>query len=257
MKLPELRHVLANCPKARSAQHPRSLQGQVRRGQQVRLTQPALMRSECGDNSRRCPPRRPPQAAPRRARRAGHALGVDGKREPPAEGRKWQKIGREEQDRLRFAGPHRDGASPRAGSSRKTTQGVRGGRLCRLASSRVLVPPVPCPLPGRNGRHDAHENRPTPLHTKGGRRFRGRHARHHLSSLETAREPEPREAATATTRFLQTGTGTVQTTAISTVAITAVIFSLVDRFMASSRKRGRASRPASTGACTPPGCFML
>ena len=61
--------------------------------------------------------------------------------------------------------------------------------------------------------------------------------RHHLSSLETAREPEPREAATATTRFLQTGTGTVQTTAISTVAITAVIFSLVDRFMASSRER--------------------
>ena len=79
--------------------------------------------------------------------------------------------------------------------------------------------------------------------------------RHHLSSLETAREPEPREAATATTRFLQTGTGTVQTTAISTVAITAVIFSLVDRFMASSRERGRASRPASTGACTPPGCL--
>jgi hypothetical protein len=33
---------------------------------------------------------------------------------------------------------------------------------------------------------------------------------------------------------LQTGTGTAQTTAISTVAITAVIFSLVDRSMASS-----------------------
>ena len=34
--------------------------------------------------------------------------------------------------------------------------------------------------------------------------------------------------------FLQTGTGTAQTTAISTAAITAVIFSLVDRSMASS-----------------------
>jgi hypothetical protein len=35
-------------------------------------------------------------------------------------------------------------------------------------------------------------------------------------------------------RRLQTGTGTAQTTAISTAAITAVIFSLVDRSMASS-----------------------
>ena len=34
--------------------------------------------------------------------------------------------------------------------------------------------------------------------------------------------------------FLHTGTGTAQTTAISTAAIAAVIFSLVDRSMASS-----------------------
>ena len=40
--------------------------------------------------------------------------------------------------------------------------------------------------------------------------------------------------ATATARILQTGTGMAQTTAISTVASTAVIFSLVDRSMASS-----------------------
>jgi hypothetical protein len=37
--------------------------------------------------------------------------------------------------------------------------------------------------------------------------------------------------------FLHTGTGTAQTTAISTAAITAVIFSLVDRFTASSKER--------------------
>ena len=40
--------------------------------------------------------------------------------------------------------------------------------------------------------------------------------------------------ATPPARLLQTGTGTAQTTAISTAAITAVIFSLVDRSMASS-----------------------
>ena len=41
-------------------------------------------------------------------------------------------------------------------------------------------------------------------------------------------------------RLLQTGTGTAQTTAISTAAITAVIFSLVDRSMVSSE---RVSQP--------------
>jgi hypothetical protein len=35
MKLPDLRHVLANCPKARSFQHLRPVQGQARRGQPV------------------------------------------------------------------------------------------------------------------------------------------------------------------------------------------------------------------------------
>jgi hypothetical protein len=40
---------------------------------------------------------------------------------------------------------------------------------------------------------------------------------------------------------LQTGTGTVQRTAISTVASTAVIFSLVDRSMASSERDANLS----------------
>ena len=40
--------------------------------------------------------------------------------------------------------------------------------------------------------------------------------------------------ATATARPLQTGTGTAQTTAISTAAMIAAIFNLVDRSMASS-----------------------
>ena len=46
---------------------------------------------------------------------------------------------------------------------------------------------------------------------------------------------------------LQTGTGTVQRTAISTVASTAVIFSLVDRSMASSERD-----PTSALPCTRP-----
>jgi hypothetical protein len=40
---------------------------------------------------------------------------------------------------------------------------------------------------------------------------------------------------------LQTGTGTVQRTAINTAASTAVIFSLVDRSMASLRTRSNPS----------------
>jgi hypothetical protein len=42
------------------------------------------------------------------------------------------------------------------------------------------------------------------------------------------------KTATFDLRFLQTGTGTVQRTAISTAVSTAVIFSLVDRSMESS-----------------------
>jgi hypothetical protein len=42
-------------------------------------------------------------------------------------------------------------------------------------------------------------------------------------------------------RRLQTGTGTAQITAISTAAITAVIFSLVDRSMASSERDANLS----------------
>jgi hypothetical protein len=42
--------------------------------------------------------------------------------------------------------------------------------------------------------------------------------------------------------FLHTGTGTAQTTAISTAAITAVIFSLVDRSIASSKERNAEHR---------------
>jgi hypothetical protein len=42
-------------------------------------------------------------------------------------------------------------------------------------------------------------------------------------------------------RRLQTGTGTLHTIAISTAAITAVIFSLVDRSMASSERDANLS----------------
>jgi hypothetical protein len=42
-------------------------------------------------------------------------------------------------------------------------------------------------------------------------------------------------------RFLQTGTGTVQRTAISTAISAAVIFSLVDRSMASSERDANLS----------------
>jgi hypothetical protein len=45
-----------------------------------------------------------------------------------------------------------------------------------------------------------------------------------------------RWAAEVDNRQLQTGTGTAQSTAISTVASTAVIFSLVDRSMVSSER---------------------
>ena len=61
-------------------------------------------------------------------------------------------------------------------------------------------------------------------------------------------EPRPEEhqaslsaEATATARILQTGTGTAHNTAISTAAITAVIFSLVDRSMASSESDANLS----------------
>jgi hypothetical protein len=49
-------------------------------------------------------------------------------------------------------------------------------------------------------------------------------------------------------RLLQTGTGTAQTTAISTAAITAVIFSLVDRSMVSSGSDANLQRPPYTRA---------
>jgi hypothetical protein len=63
--------------------------------------------------------------------------------------------------------------------------------------------------------------------------------------------------------FLHTGTGTAQTTAISTAAITAVIFSLVDRSMASSERdptsappiRG-LSRLRCDGDHAPTGCLL-
>ena len=45
-------------------------------------------------------------------------------------------------------------------------------------------------------------------------------------------------------RILQTGTGTVHRTAISTAASTAVIFSLVDRSMASSERDANLSAAA-------------
>jgi hypothetical protein len=48
---------------------------------------------------------------------------------------------------------------------------------------------------------------------------------------------------------LQTGTGTAQTTAISTAAITAVIFSLVDRFMASSKERKAEHHARASTVC--------
>ena len=48
--------------------------------------------------------------------------------------------------------------------------------------------------------------------------------------------------ATATARILQTGTGTLHNTVISTAAITAVIFSLVDRSMCVLRTRCQPQR---------------
>ena len=52
-------------------------------------------------------------------------------------------------------------------------------------------------------------------------------------------------------RILQTGTGTVHRTAISTAASTAVIFSLVDRSMASSERDANlsAGRPIRSLSC--------
>ena len=47
-------------------------------------------------------------------------------------------------------------------------------------------------------------------------------------------------------RLLQTGTGTAHTTAINTAAITAVIFSLVDRSMVSSGSDANLQRPPYT-----------
>ena len=54
-----------------------------------------------------------------------HNLAVASAQSEFCQGRKWQKIGREKQARPAVR-PHRDGASPRAGSSRKATQGDAG-----------------------------------------------------------------------------------------------------------------------------------
>jgi hypothetical protein len=89
-------------------------------------------------------------------------MAEEGSSQNGRQGRKWQKIGRKKQARPAIP-PHRNGASPRAGSSREATQGIAVEVAARP------VPPVPRPPPplGRNGRHDAHENHPAPLLTKG------------------------------------------------------------------------------------------
>jgi hypothetical protein len=56
----------------------------------------------------------------------------------------------------------------------------------------------------------------------------------HHSSCTSRMRAEALSGYPSSPRFLQTGTGTFQTTAISTAAITAAIFNLVDRSMASS-----------------------
>ena len=73
----------------------------------------------------------------------------------------------------------------------------------------------------------ARPSRPDPLGT------RGANPTAFLTFGPNARRC-PRLRRPPPARLLQTGTGTAQTAAISTAAITAVIFSLVDRSMASS-----------------------
>ena len=100
-----------------------------------------------------------------------------------------------------------------------------------------------CPAPAkrRGGQATARPSRPDPLGIQAnGRGF---------PTIGPNAHRGPRLRRPPPARLLQTGTGTAQTTAISTAAITAVIFSLVDRSMASP-----GAVPISAPPYTRPGC---